>query len=116
MNILNIAKLTAFFYGFLLSSLGHADEAMNITHVRTLAASCAACHGTLGNSAGGLPSLAGLDQKYFIVQMQAFISGERKVTVMHHYAKGLKIDEIKQLASYFSSQKPAIAVTPKPLK
>ena len=120
MNIKYIAKLTAFFYVLLLSFLANAitvsttDETS--IHTRTLAASCAACHGTLGNSAGGLPSLAGLNQQYFIAQMQAFLTGERKATVMHHHAKGLKADEIEQLAHYFSQQKPALAISPKPLK
>ena len=121
MKIITIAKFTAFLYVSLYSASGYsasgsADEVAGATHIRTLAASCAACHGTQGNSAGGLPSLAGLDRKYFIVQMQAFASGERKATVMHHHAKGLKLDEIEQLASYFSSQKPTSAVSPKPLK
>ena len=116
MKIITIAKFTALLYVTLHSASGPADEVTGATHIRTLAASCAACHGTQGNSAGGLPSLAGLDRKYFIVQMQAFASGERKATVMHHHAKGLKLDEIEQLASYFSSQKPTSAVSPKPLK
>ena len=115
MNTKNIVRFTAFFYALLLS-IGANAVGESSTHIRTLAASCAACHGTQGNSAGGLPSLAGLDQKYFITQMQAFASGERKATVMHHHAKGLKVDEIEQLATYFSVQKPAVAVSPKPLK
>jgi len=81
-------------------------------HIKTLAASCAACHGTNGNSVGGTPVLAGLDQTHFISQMQAFRSGERTSTVMHHHAKGLTVDEIEQLAVYFSAQKRAIAVMP----
>ena len=110
-----IVKFTAFFYALLLSVSANAVEELSV-HIRTLAASCAACHGTQGNSAGGLPSLAGLDQKYFITQMQLFASGERKATVMHHHAKGLKAEEIEQLAVYFSAQKSAAAVSPKPLK
>jgi len=75
------------------------------SHIRTLAASCAACHGTNGNSVGGMPVLAGLDPTRFVVQMQAFRSGERASTVMHHHAKGLTPEEIEQLSSYFGAQK-----------
>lgn len=75
------------------------------THIRTLAASCAACHGTNGNSAGITPVLAGLDANYFSKQMLAFKNGGRESTVMHHHAKGLTHDEINQLAIYFQQQK-----------
>ena len=118
MKIINIRKFAAFFYAFLISLPAGAEvvaTASNV-HIKTLAASCAACHGTNGNSAGGLPSIANLNPQYFIVQMQAFASGERKASVMHHHAKGLTANEIEQLATYFSAQKPVIAISPKPLK
>jgi len=78
-------------------------------HTRSLAASCAACHGTQGNGVGGTLKLAGLDSIYFTAQMQAFKSGARKATVMHRHAKGVTDDEIANLAQYFVSQTPAKA-------
>lgn len=75
------------------------------THSRNLAASCAACHGTNGNSVGGTPILAGLDKSLFIKQMQDFKSGARPATVMHQHAKGYTTEEIEMLADFFSSQK-----------
>jgi sulfide dehydrogenase cytochrome subunit len=80
-------------------------------HLRVLAATCAACHGTNGNSVGGTPVLAGLAPDYFIKQMRAFRSGELASTVMHRHAKGLTEAEIRQLADYFSRQ-PRVATTP----
>ena len=77
----------------------------NKIHIRTLAASCAACHGTQGNSDSITPVLAGLDVTYFSTQMQAFKSMSRSSTVMHHHAKGLTDNEIEQLSHYFSAQK-----------
>jgi len=74
-------------------------------HTRTLAASCAACHGTQGNSQSITPVLAGLDATYFSTQMLAFRNGSRDSTVMHRHAKGLTIEEIDLLATYFSQQK-----------
>jgi cytochrome c553 len=87
-------------------------------HIRVLAASCAACHGTQGNSVGITPSLAGLDTGYFVTQMLAFKQDERASTVMHRHAKGLTVDEINALAVYFASQKrqTSIAPTPQQLK
>lgn len=88
------------------------------THIRTLAASCAACHGSNGNAVqsniNNNAVLAGINKSYFIVQMLAFKNGDRPATVMHRHAKGLQIDEINQLADYFSAQKPVPAISPKP--
>jgi cytochrome subunit of sulfide dehydrogenase len=83
-------------------------------HLRVLAASCAACHGTDGNSVGGTPVLAGLDRTYFVKQMQAFRSGDLPSTVMHRHAKGLTETEIDQLADYFSMQPRYPAALPSP--
>jgi cytochrome subunit of sulfide dehydrogenase len=82
-------------------------------HIRTLAASCAACHGSGGNSAGITPTLAGLEATYFSTQMLAFKDGSRASTVMHHHAKGLNVEEINQLAVYFSKQKRVPNAAPK---
>ena len=94
------------------------DTLSSTPHIRTLAASCAACHGTNGNAIAGNCVLAGIDTHYFITQMLAFKDGGRPATVMHHHAKGLNVDEINLLASYFSQQKrvPNIAPTPQKLK
>ena len=72
------------------------------TEIRTLAASCSACHGANGVSHGGTPSLAGLNTSYFSQQMQQFKSGKTPATVMHHHAKGLTDEEITALAAYFA--------------
>src|SRR6266852_3438795 len=72
---------------------------------RTMASTCAACHGTNGQSAGGIPTLAGLPKSYFIKQMQDFKSGARAATVMNRHAKGYSDAQIEQLAEYFTAQK-----------
>ncbi len=83
------------------------------SHIRVLAASCAACHGTQGNSVGITPTLAGLDRGYFVTQMLAFKRGERSPTVMHHHAKGLTEEEIHSLAIYFFEQPRVTRTAPK---
>jgi cytochrome subunit of sulfide dehydrogenase len=83
-------------------------------HTTILAASCAACHGSQGNSLGVSPVLAGLDATYFSAQMLAFKNGSRASTVMHHHAKGLTPDEINHLAVYFSQQERVPNKLPKP--
>ncbi len=97
----------------ILSSPSYADKtSSNDVHVRTLAASCAACHGTNGNSLSITPVLAGLDAHYFSTQMLAFKKGSRESTVMHHHATGITDEEIGQLADFFSQQK---RIAPPPL-
>lgn len=71
---------------------------------RSLASTCAACHGTDGKSVGGTAVLAGMDKAEFIKQMTSFKSGQRKVTVMHQHAKGYSDEEIEKMAAYFSTQ------------
>lgn len=91
-------------------------------HIRSLAASCAACHGTQGNavsiynSIDSTPALAGVSKVDIITKLQAFKSGERSATVMHRHAKGLTADEITALAEYFSLQVPRSPVILKPQK
>ena len=89
-----------------------ADTTAYHVHIRSLAASCAACHGTQGNAvpaANGqetTSALAGANKTDIIQKLQAFKSGERSATVMHRHAKGLTSEEITGLAEYFSMQQP----------
>ncbi len=82
------------------------DNLARHVHIRSLAASCAACHGTNGNSVGKAARLAGMDKADFLTKILAFKSGEREATVMHRHAKGLNAQEIVDLADYFSAQIP----------
>ena len=74
--------------------------------VRAMAANCAACHGTNGNSAGGaVLGLAGGNKDYFVAQMNAFKEGKREATIMHQISKGYSDAEIASLADFFAAQK-----------
>ena len=94
-------------------SASEVNSNISDVHIRSLAASCAACHGTQGNTvsnagqiSGKIPVLAGADKADIISKLQAFKSGDKPATVMHRHAKGLSIDEISALADYFSAQVP----------
>lgn len=73
---------------------------------RNLAATCANCHGTNGNSVGEVDSLAGKPKDELIRKMQDFKSGARPATVMHQLAKGYTDDQIQAIAVWFAAQKP----------
>jgi sulfide dehydrogenase cytochrome subunit len=64
-----------------------------------LSNTCAGCHGTNGASGGpATPTIAGLEEEYFVDVMNQFKSGERYSTIMGHIAKGYTDDEIKKMA------------------
>ena len=73
---------------------------------RTLAAACFTCHGTEGNSVGGVPpSLAGRASGDTFQAMKDFQTGKRPATIMHQIAKGYTDAEIDALAGFFAAQK-----------
>ena len=73
---------------------------------RSLAATCANCHGTEGHSvAPEVVPLAGLSKEHIQSQMKAFKEGTRPSTVMQQLAKGYTDRQIESLAAYFAAQK-----------
>lgn len=75
---------------------------------RDLAASCFTCHGTNGNSVGGVPpSLAGRDRAELLQIMKDFKAGKRPATIMHQQAKGYSDPELESISAYFAAQKAA---------
>ncbi len=81
----------------------HAQE--NIV-ARSLAATCASCHGTEGGSVTtGVAPLAGLPKELIVSQMKAFQDGTRPATIMQQLARGYTDAQIEMIASYFAAQK-----------
>jgi cytochrome c553 len=71
-----------------------------------LAASCMACHGPQGISAGAIPSIRGLDASSMAAKLRGFRKGEIDATVMTRIAKGYTVEELDVLARYFAALKP----------
>jgi cytochrome subunit of sulfide dehydrogenase len=70
---------------------------------RSLASTCAACHGTDGRSTTKeVAAIAGLPKEHIASQMRAFRDGTRPATVMHQIAKGYTDQQIDLMADYFS--------------
>ena len=74
---------------------------------RSLAATCANCHGTGGVSVGDVESLAGKPREEIVRKMQEFKSGARPATLMNQLAKGYTDEQIQALADWLAAQKPA---------
>jgi sulfide dehydrogenase cytochrome subunit len=75
--------------------------------LRSLAATCAQCHGTDGHAVEGqaLIRLAGLPKDYILSQLMAFRSGQRPATIMHQITKGYSQEQLEALSTYFAAQK-----------
>jgi sulfide dehydrogenase cytochrome subunit len=94
-------------YGLAAFFSAHAQESKEVLYSKSLAATCANCHGTNGKVVNGSPvvGLAGMPADYIASQMKAFKSGARSATVMHQLAKGFSDAQIDQMAAYFAAQK-----------
>ncbi len=111
MKIKALAPAAAVFAASLFSLAGtahaQADAGKDALYIKSLAATCANCHGTNGKAVEGssVVSIAGLDKSYTIAQMNAFKNGTRPATIMHQLSKGYSDAQIEQLATYFAAQK-----------
>jgi sulfide dehydrogenase cytochrome subunit len=87
--------------------LGAVAQDKDALYVRSLAATCANCHGTDGRAVDGsaVVSLAGMPRDTMVAQLNAFKAGTRTATVMHQIAKGYSEAQIQQIAGYFAAQK-----------
>lgn len=66
---------------------------------------CAACHGSEGNSAAAdFPRLAGQHYDYLVKALSDYKAGERKNAIMAPQAANLSQRDIEDLAAYFSRQ------------
>lgn len=80
---------------------------------KAASAGCAGCHGDNGVSKiPGTPSLAGLDQKYFVAALNAYKGGKRKDDLMKSLVSAMSGADMSNLALYYATLKPARAQTP----
>ena len=107
MKIKLFTLLAILLMGFANTAFAQADAAQDALYVKSLAATCANCHGTNGKAVDGssVVSIAGLDRAYIVAQMKAFKTGERPATIMHQLSKGYSDAQIETLATYFAAQK-----------
>lgn len=98
--------------GVLVASLGvtlpaAAESEITAERAGSLAASCAACHGTSGRLDAGIPPLAGQAEAVLRAQLLAFRRDATPgATVMPRLAKGYSEEELKAIAAYFAALDP----------
>lgn len=77
-------------------------------------ATCQACHGQDGVGIMGMyPTLSGQHADYLMQALNDYRKGVRKNAIMSPFAAQLKPEEIKEVAEYFSRQKPSLQTVPK---
>jgi cytochrome subunit of sulfide dehydrogenase len=90
----------------LVAAPAWAQEGALALRQQSLAATCAACHGSNGKppATATLPALAGMPAAELIAQMKAFRSGARPATVMRQLALGYSDAQLEALGAFFASQ------------
>ena len=82
-----------------------ANKAQMLRQGHMLALSCAACHGTDGNSPGSIARINGKSADYIRSTMLDFKNDRRPASVMNRIAKGYDDEQIGLIADYFASLK-----------
>ena len=89
--------------GCILFLYSWSQSAFSVSYSETLSQPCNGCHGPDGVSAGkSIPSIAGLDIRYFMRTMLRFKRNERVATIMDRIAQGYEVTELKKISTYFS--------------
>lgn len=102
-----LALLLAFSTPALAQTAAPASADAQRLYLRSLAATCAHCHGTDGRAVEGeaLIPLSGRPRDYLMTQLMAFRTGDRKATIMHQITRGYSELQLEQLSAYFSNLK-----------
>jgi cytochrome c553 len=107
MSAQDMADISAYLAGQQLKPTGKA-----VGTLPKAAQTCIACH---GNDGIGIlpeyPNLAGQHEDYIRVALQGYRGGQRKNAVMGGMAAALTDADIRELARYYSSQRPGLCST-----
>ncbi len=101
------AACAAMACGVLAEQPAFAPANLTAAGERSLAASCASCHGTDGHAAPGslIPPLAGRRRGEIAQAMAQYRQGTRPATVMQQISRGFTEVEAGALDDYFARQK-----------
>ena len=90
----------------LVAVSGLAQAQIDPLQARSLAASCAACHGTDGRAQPAMVSLAGYSKNELVRKMLDYKADRvPAATIMHQLSKGYSDEQIVAIAGYFAAQK-----------
>ena len=98
-----------------LFSAAQAQDAAAL-QARSLAATCANCHGSAGAARGDMPSLAGMPAATLLAKMAAFKDGSQPSTLMQQLAKGYSDEQMRLIAGFYAAQAGAQAGAQPPVQ
>ena len=105
--ILMLLTITSFSIVAAEKEMPNLAEKGNANAGSNLVATCAACHGSDGNSVNSdWPKLAGQNQKYIYDQLKLFQSGDRQNALMMAvtpYLNTLKDEDLLDIAAFYES-------------
>lgn len=82
-----------------------AGTAIANNNTEALSLNCNGCHGPEGVSHGEyIPSISGLNYRYFMSTMLKFKKDERLSTIMGRMARGYKLKELRAISRYFAGK------------
>lgn len=100
----DMQDIAAYFNG--LTGNTRAGHSSRAAAGKEKSATCAACHGIDGNGENvTYPILAGQYASYLEVALKDYRSGLRQNGIMSGFASSLTIEDIRDLAAYYASQK-----------
>jgi cytochrome c553 len=82
-----------------------AQSEPSALQVSIWASSCMACHGSEGRAEVTGLIIGGKSAEDLFGKLMAYRSGAVKATIMHQHVKGYSEDELRRIATYFSSLK-----------
>jgi cytochrome c553 len=89
-----------------LATAATPAAAQDSLRARSLAATCANCHGTNGQARGDMKPLAGMSVEKLLAQIADFKSGAQPATIMHQISRGYTDEQLRLIAAYFAAQQP----------
>ena len=72
---------------------------------KTIAKSCAGCHGANGEGKANFPAIAGMDEKKMVQDLQDYKSGKRPNGMMKSAAAKLSDADMQNVAEYYAHLK-----------
>ena len=100
---------------YLASAVLPAGAAATGSEPPKVAGLCSACHGANGvGITGDYPTLAGQHPDYIVRALVEYQKGDRKSPIMGPFAGQLSAADVKAIADYYGSQRPALKTVLRP--